>query len=167
MEKNDDYAVAALTKDRILEAEKMVELFKQQFEERFGIKAFVSYQISGKYRMTDISLNDLLFEVNTYLFEMNPSKTLKLNYRTIDISEGILFKSRAQELVELRHIFSHIAYKIGYSYSAIGRFLSQDHCTILHAVKAVNNMFDINEKHYIGLYNIIELRLLQKYGTSN
>lgn len=164
MEESINNTFSTLTKDRISEADIMVDQFKKEFREKFGLNVFVSYNIKGDYKITDISLNTLLAEINDYLFEVHPFKIIETNYRKVDISEGIHVNSRAAVIVELRHIFSHIAHKLGYNYSTIGRFLNQDHCTILHAVKNVNNMFDVNDMHYIGIYNIIQNRLIKKYG---
>ncbi len=65
--------------------------------------------------------------------------------------EALKAKTRRRQVVYARHLFSHIATKV-YTHSAVdtGRFLNQDHTTILHSQKVVSDLIDTNDTLMMG-----------------
>jgi chromosomal replication initiation ATPase DnaA len=51
-------------------------------------------------------------------------------------------KNRARELVYARYCVVNYLYKSGLSFKESGKYLSLDHSTVCHGIKAINNAFD-------------------------
>ena len=62
-----------------------------------------------------------------------------LSYQNITYNE-LAIKSRKIEVISLRNKFCVEAYKQGYGASEIGRYLKQDHTTILHCIHKVKTI---------------------------
>lgn len=47
---------------------------------------------------------------------------------------------RTTEVCRIRYLFCNAAYKAGYGYSEIGRYLKRDHTSILHTIKRIKSV---------------------------
>ena len=80
---------------------------------------------------------------------------LSMVCRVSGVSKGeILSESRKREVVEARQIYCYYARKkTEHSSAKIGNLIGQDHATVLHSIKKVNNMLCINDVAIKSLVN--------------
>lgn len=70
---------------------------------------------------------------------------------------SLAHKSRTRELVELRQIFCQIARVMGFSLKNIGVHLgNRDHTTVIHSLKAFNNLTETDPVYREKYNNIID-----------
>lgn len=74
---------------------------------------------------------------------------------------GIRVKSRERIVVTCRHIFNFIALRYGYTCSSIGRFIDQDHATVLHSKMKVRDLLDSNDEIIMPIYKDVSNEINQ------
>lgn len=125
-------------------SDRLIKEFQEKYYEKIGITPMVSVRLDGIKRLT-------MYDMETLLNEEIPCH-LRPYYKTIRSN------TRIREIVSLRQIFSHILHKeYKYGPTAICTYLKQDHTTVIHSIRTVNNLLS-TETHYKEEYN----RLLNK-----
>ena len=71
------------------------------------------------------------------------------DYFLVDIKS----RSRKRELIDVKHAFRYGMRKLGYRVADIGRMMDCDHATVLHSVKAANNLIETEAAfgHLVGV----------------
>ena len=126
---------------------RLIEKFKNEFYEKLGYYPVVITKISEHDPQGFKMMN--LDELKGYFTPFLPKlygKVLKL--------DG---KNRKRDIVELRHIFTFLARKLGYSFTSIGEFLGdRDHTTIINNVRMFNNLIETDPKFRKKYNDILE-----------
>jgi len=147
-----------------LEAKSTIDEFKNEFELKYGIRLRINLENSKHCKIPDLSITDLMDQVNEVLFEYFPGKIVKCRLgRNVAINNGILSKVRVYEFMVFKHIFCYIARDLGYSYSTIGRALDCDHATVINACKSIKRSFTTNYCDSKIKYEDIKTRIISKH----
>jgi len=135
---------------------KLVENFKELFFSKLGYypevitKNYIEFKESLPPRL---SLEDLKQCFMPFLPVVN-GMVLKLDS-----------KLRKREIVELRHMYFHMAREIGFSLESIGYYIgNRDHTTVIHGVKNFKNLYETDET-YRKKYNIIFNYIKNRYDA--
>lgn len=141
--------MSTLSNYEILLENKLIEKFREEFYEKLGYYPTVITKTINKGQQEFKMMS--LKELKTYF---DPFLPVIYGKRT-----PLDSKSRKRELVELRHIFSYIARKMGFSLLTIGQFLNnRDHSTIINNLRVFDNLIqtdpDFREKYNIILQYI-------------
>lgn len=126
---------------------RLVEKFKLEFYEKLGYYPIVITKITDQQtqELKMMSLEELKACFTPFLPRLY-GKVLKLDA-----------KSRKREIVELRHIFTFIARKLGYSFTFIGAFLNKrDHTTIINNLRMFNNLIETDPEFRNKYNNILK-----------
>lgn len=112
------------------------------------IKGILLVKILDKELMKKITLSELEDIIN---------KFIPINFKIENkIILSIKHPSRKIHLVELRHIFSHIARKMGYTLTEIGDYLNnKDHTTVINSLRQFDNWVDSGDILFISKYEEI------------
>ena len=79
-------------------------------------------------------------------------------------SEAFYSDKRGRRLVIARHLFCYIArVKLGYKLVQIAQFIQRDHTTVMHAIKTVTNLLDINDAEVQSLYIAVIEAITKEY----
>lgn len=140
------------TKNYAVKLEKrLIEEFKQKFEEKLGYTPIVLTKVStdGIEELPIMSLEELAGYFTPFLPELYGKKL------TLQCS------SRKREVVELRNIFCALARMMRFTCVTVGQFLGgRDHTTVLHNVGTFNNLIETSEsfreKYFLILTHIKE-----------
>jgi len=119
-----------------------------------GIKSTISYvNDTEKLTLKDI---ELLFipAMHAHCDELKQFKTL----------QGI--KRKTKEIVAWKQLFSYVAHKYGYSKIGIGRFLKQNHATVIHSIKNIENFIAINDSEFNSMFNHFKKYIKEYVGTT-
>ena len=119
-----------------------------------GIKSTISY-VNDTERLTLKDI-ELLFipAMHTHCDELIQFKTL----------QGV--KRKTKEIVAWKQLFSYVAYKYGYSKIGIGRFLIQNHATVIHSIKTIENYIEINDSQFNSMFNHFKKYIKEYVGTT-
>jgi hypothetical protein len=128
---------------------KLIDEFRQRFEEKIGYKPIVLTRITA-----DGSINIPLMSLDQLESYFEPYLPNTYN-RPVTIST----KSRKRELVELRMIFCAIARMMKFTHSSIGLHLgNRNHTTIIHNIATFANLIETHEafrqKYFLILNHI-------------
>lgn len=127
-----------MTYEKRKEIEEIVEKFKKQMSENYGVFPVVIYDvISAKLPLTDLLniMDELL--VNSSGGE---HKSLK-------------DKSRKQTLINHRQMFYKIAREMGYGFTYISGFLGFDHATAIHSTNRVTDLLNLRDPAMSKIYH--------------
>lgn len=118
---------------RILE-KRLIDDFKKDFKEKIGYTPEViskNTTLNGEIQI--MSLEELLRHFDVFLptFINTPYQLTK--------------RGRNRAVVELRFIFYHLAHRMGYSSTAVGKFFNYDHTTILYGLRQFDNLIHQDE----------------------
>jgi chromosomal replication initiation ATPase DnaA len=127
-----------------------IKLFKLKFELKYRITPYVSVNTKKNY-VGELSMLDLLDIVNKEMRKVS-------NDETADIKNVV----RKRPVVIYRQVFCKVASSIGYASTVIGRFLNQNHSTILHSVKMVDTLIETGDKDMTNCVNNIYIQI-EKY----
>ena len=119
-----------------------------------GIKSTISY-VNDTERLTLKDI-ELLFipAMHTYCDELIQFKTL----------QGV--RRKTKEIVAWKQLFSYVAYKYGFSKIGIGRFLIQNHATVIHSIKTIENYMEINDSEFNSMFNHFKKYIKEYVGTT-
>lgn len=74
-------------------------------------------------------------------------------------------KLRKREIVELRHMYFHMAKEIGFSLVSIGEHIgNRDHTTVIHGIKSFKSLYETDDT-YRKKYNMIFNHIKKLYDT--
>lgn len=138
---------------KVFLSERLIKKFKQEYFEKVGVVPEI--YVRGLY--SDF-LDDGVSE-----FDLKALYSIVNQYCPDD--EDLRTRKRTKRLVELRHIFFHIAKSLNYTVTEIGRFMGQDHTTVTHGVQQFQIRYMTDERFqqlYESIVNVIKLR----YGSS-
>jgi len=135
---------------------RLIEEFKQKFEEKLGYVPIVVTKISS-HGGTDLPIMSL-DQLSRYFEQFLP----------VAFGDPISLKShsRKRELVELRNIFCAIARMMRFTCVSIGDYLGgRDHTTVLHNVSTFNNLVETSESFRERYYQILN-HIKKSYESS-
>jgi hypothetical protein len=134
---------------------KLVEDFIDEFYEKVGYRPVVITKVSANSEVEVMPLSELK-ELFTPFLPSLYGKKLSLDH-----------KSRTIEIVELRHMYSHLARNMGYKLTAIAHSLGKlDHTTVIHGLRTFTNLMDTDEKYKLKFYKILNHIKNIKNGSS-
>lgn len=157
-----DYKLIKVTKkSRLIEIRAMIDEFKEEFKEKFGIKIYTKYE----YVNPDLKANPY-------------NKGLVLNLEDFDIIARNVYKgkldpelimrkgSRKRELVLIRQLVFKEALLLGYGPSEISEYFGWSHSNIIAARIAIYKLLDCRnyEATYLNqeIHHEIEQRIIDK-----
>jgi chromosomal replication initiation ATPase DnaA len=152
------------------EAEEMVQNFKKEFTERFKAKIDIYYNLKKKVKTYTISLVDIVSAVNEVLHEeFIEGYVMGCANNRVEITNGVLTKTRVREIIIYRHILFYLARNAGYGPSEISRLLGthSDHATIIHGNKRIKELVEIKDKMVLNRLVSINNRLHSKVLNMN
>ena len=76
--------------------------------------------------------------------------------------DSMIVKSRRRNVLIWVQCYTYIARTIGFTTTRIGEFINRDHATVLHSVRAVQNMIDTNETDFMLAYKAV-LKNIKEY----
>lgn len=136
----EDYLLKARREKIDDDAYEIISKFKDDFYLRFGVVPSVIY----KFNHSDyfpITLNELEEICNLFV--------VGKDYYTIKD------RVRKRHVVMIRQIFYYLSVNMGYSLVSVGKYLNYDHATVIHAVKVVSNLIDINDLNTVKNLKLI------------
>lgn len=137
-----------VTTEKKIQADELVEKFRDEFHNLFGVHPTVLYNFAIKR----IDIRYLEKITNEVLWETCPGQ----------YTEGIRSKNREQALSEHRQIFYKLAREMGYHYSYLAKYIGFDHSTAVYSVKKVESLLALNDKITIKLYQTVKNKLYDK-----
>ena len=134
---------------------KLVEDFIDEFYEKVGYRPVVITKVSADSEIQTMSLTELKACFTPFLPTLY-GKKLSLEH-----------KSRTNELVELRHMYFHLARNMGYKLTAIAHSLGKlDHTTVMHGLRTFANLMDVDERYRVKFHTILNYIKTTKNGSS-
>lgn len=147
------------------EAEEAIEVFKKEFFVRFGVRLNVYFAMSSNKNLPSVRLTDLYQTCNEVLFEMYPTRYVLTDKKKVNVSEGLLTKSRIRELAIIRQVYFYFARELGYGCHESARLLDMNHSTAIHSSKVILNGLEMKDKLITEAYERVRNRLINKYGS--
>jgi len=140
--------------EKWFEAEEMINCFKAEFENKFGKKVEVFYELNNDAQ------NSKLFWLTLQDLENTISDIMVSRWPL-----GLKSRTRKREFVYHKHTFYKLAVDLNrFTLATIGRQLGQDHSTVLHASKTANNLLEAGDKLFCPIYQKIMTAFKNKYG---
>lgn len=152
------------------EAEKMVQDFKREFTERFKAKIEIYYNLKKKVKKYTVSLEDIKEATNEALHEeFIEGYVVGCANNMVEITNGVLTRTRVREIIIYRHILFYLARNAGYGPSEISRLLGTryDHATIIHGNRRIKDLVEIKDKMVLNRLVNINNKLHSKVLNMN
>jgi hypothetical protein len=148
-----------------------IRSFVKKFEKKYNKKLQVIVSESGSSKvnnytkmwkneidaLANINITNKLKELEKIvlhtMYELDPS----LSYL-----DSMIVKSRRRNVLIWVQCYTYIARTIGFTTTRIGEFINRDHATVLHSVRAVQNMIDTNETDFMLAYKAV-LKNIKEY----
>jgi len=145
-----------LNEKKIEEVEKLINDFKSNFKRSLGINVIIKYKVKDNFTLSEIpilNLEELEKIINKFLLK-EYNKTLRNPN-----------PDRKWVYLKYKHVFSTLAYNMGYSTVQIGRFLNQTHATIINGRNKCLNLLATKNKDITDVYNeiITYINLIYEY----
>ena len=88
-------------------------------------------------------------------------KTLQDIYYVIRDNYNVDIKSKTRKIENMtaKQVFCKITRDLGYAYQSIGRFLGNDHSTVISHCKRTRNLLEINDYRITKMYNDVMKKL--------
>lgn len=132
-------------KTKRIEAESMIDAFKEDFKKKFEINVIVISELTDNIAET-LPLNELLSCGDKLLQSFTNDKKACLKDRTV-----------LHPYPMIRNIYAVTAYKMGYSKKLIAECMDRDHQQVWYSIKKDKILREANDKQY--------LIFLEKYNT--
>ena len=143
------------------EAKKLMMKFCHDFYNKFRVYPTVTYDLSIRNLFYLVNLDALISLTDELLKEDEDIFTIPVEKRSIKL------KSRKTLIVTYRGCMIHIARRMNYGYSELGRALGlANHTTVLHACNRTGGLLDVKDVLVSSVYKKIENELKIRYGTS-
>lgn len=136
-------------KQKYEDAKKLVEEFQTLFKTLFNTTPVVLYELDND-NLPVLVLTELESLVN---------KVYKTYFPDIYTVEGVRSKTRLFNTVMFRYIFYSAARQMGYPLTVIAKYLGFNHATVLHGIRAVENLIETNEPRLVKYYNIVRYEI--------
>jgi hypothetical protein len=122
---------------RNMMSEKLIVAFQQTFYEKVGYVPIVHTNREHRNNNKILKLEELELIINQFIPE-DLTKQHKI--------KSVKSSSRFRPLADIRHIFCHIAYSMGYKLTDIGRYLNnRDHTTVINSLKRFKELISYDE----------------------
>lgn len=118
------------------EVKKVIEVFRDTLFEKYGIELSIHVTDDDLVRLKLEDLEKLMIE----LFHYNEPKTAGIK------SMGV--KTRKKQFIMHKTVFAVVCFQHGYSKSAIGDFLDNDHSSIINLLKSADNYYYTGDKEF-------------------
>lgn len=136
-----------------LEKVKMIQEFKEKFNEKFGYLPIV---IATKKEESAYIMS--LEELETYFQPFLPKRFGKVL--------SIQHRGRYRELVDLRFIFAYLARSMGYQLVTIGEYAKKHHSSIIHHIDSFKNMMETSDSFRL-LYKKVFNHIKEKHKPND
>lgn len=134
---------------------RQIEEFKENMYLNYKVKVHVFFKETD---IPSLPIEDLELLVLIKLKRQYPEYSNINSFRNT--------RSRKYQIIVHKQIFSYIAHeKYGYTKSEIGRYLNQDHTSVIHSINSINDYFDTDNKYVKGLYNTISNSIKDYVGS--
>jgi hypothetical protein len=131
---------------RNMMSEKLIVAFQQTFYEKVGYVPIVHTNREHRNNNKILKLEELESIINQFIPE-ELTKRHKI--------KSVKSSSRFRPLADIRHMFCHIAYSMGYKLTDIGRYLNnRDHTTVINSLKRFKELISYDEL-FLNNYEIV------------
>jgi hypothetical protein len=122
---------------------KLVEDFIDDFYKKIGYRPVIITKVSSDSELEVMPLAELKACLTPFL-PTYYGKKLSLEH-----------KSRTNEIVELRHMYFHLARSMGYKLTAIAYSIGKlDHTTVIHGLKTFANLMEVDPRYRLKFQTI-------------
>lgn len=156
--------------EKWVEAEAMIQKFKEEFLEKYNAEVYISYRVvQTSAAEPKIPMQYILDDVNMFLADEYPDGITyndHYNNTVIDVTkDGVRTKSRIPAIVSYRYLFYRICSQLGYNNLQISRFIkgSADHSIVIHGCKTFQRLLDVKDASTVRLHEKIIPYLNNKY----
>lgn len=123
--------------------------FIKHLEKKYNLD--INKEVEEYYKDNEISENILSqMSIDNILYTIETREKLPLG--------SLKGKCRDRDLVVLRHCLSDILHGVDkkiFTLNFIGKCLDRDHSTIVHGIKKVKDMFEINDHVYMSAHSLV------------
>ena len=136
-------------KEKYEKAEILIQEFQTLFINEIGVTPVVMYNLSSN------NLPPLrLIEIETIIEGMYQS-----HFPELYTKKSLRSRCRISTVVMFRFLFFKIAREMYYPLKAIGQFMGYNHASVLHAVKAIDNLLETKDSKTIKYYNLVKYEI--------
>ena len=144
---------------RNLLANKLIREFVDNFKKQTGLNVAIRFNDNEFLDM--ISLDESKEKLP--VISLNILQDIILKSMPYPISEQqFKSKDRSREFVDARLIFTHIARRLSFKYSYIGKYINRDHTTIIYQNRKCDNLLD-TDVSFASMYNLITDKITKAY----
>lgn len=118
------------------QATKVIEVMRDVLMEKYGIEFKVYLANPNLIRLRLEDLEKLMIEL------------LHFNHPMMRNYNNMKTKTRKKEFIMHKTVFSLVAFEHGYSKSAIGKFVDNDHSSIINLINCANDYIDTKDKEF-------------------
>jgi len=136
-----------MTSNQTLTQEKEIKEFKERILKNFGINIHIITEAAEDFKISIQALHVCTLKA---LKENEPDY-----HRHYGEIQSLAHKSRLRPFLVYVQAMSYIAYREGYSKTAVGKSINRDHATIINSVKQVENAFFTKDKMMMKAFNNI------------
>jgi len=146
-----------MTSNQTLTQEEEIKEFKERILKNFGINIHVIAEAAEDFKISIEALHVCTLKA---LKENEPDY-----HRHYGEIQSLAYKSRLRPFLVYVQAMSYIAYREGYSKTAIGKSINRDHATIINSVRQVDNAFFTKDKMMMKAFNNIIKEIHNYVGT--
>ncbi len=118
------------------QATKVIEVMRDVLMEKYGIEFKVYLANPNLIRLTLEDLEKLMIQL------------LQTNHPRMWSYNNLKVKTRKKEFIMHKTVFSLVAFEHGYSKSAIGKFLDNDHSSTINLIKSAHDYIDTRDREF-------------------
>ena len=143
-------------------ANKLIKEFVENFKNQTGLK--IAIRINDDQLLDIISLDESKEKLPIISLSILQDIILKNMPYSIS-SEEFKSKDRRRQFVDARIIFSHIARRLNFNFSYIGKYTNRDHTTIIHQSRKCEELLD-TDPTFTSLYHLIINKITKAYAET-
>jgi chromosomal replication initiation ATPase DnaA len=143
-------------------ANKLIKEFVENFKNQTGLK--IAIRINDDQLLDIISLDESKEKLPIISLSILQDIILKNMPYSIS-SEEFKSKDRRRQFVDARIIFSHIARRLNFNFSYIGKYTNRDHTTIIHQSRKCEELLD-TDPTFTSLYHLIINKITKAYAKT-
>jgi|TARA_R110000787_G_scaffold22885_4_gene66090 hypothetical protein len=136
-----------MASNQTLTQEQEIKKFKKRILKNFGVNIHVIPEESKDFKISIEALH-----VCTLKALKENERDYHKHYEKI---QSLSYKSRLRPFLSYVQAMSYIAYREGYSKTAIGNSINKNHATIINSVKQMDNAFFTKDKAMMKAFNNI------------
>lgn len=134
---------------------KLIEEFKKKFYEKIGFYPEVIVHTTEFAQADSTSLMRIPLDELLDIFDRCLLPKLTCSIPNTTWIESLKNKTRIRDICDLRFMYYKIAGLMGYSWSAIGRSVRQDHSNVIHGINTLNNRMETDPRIRSDYYNTL------------